>query len=555
MERKLVASLIIYLFLALNGLYSQINSEHPNILWVVCEDISPTLSMYGDSTAKTPHLDELASMATVYANAFTTAGVCAPSRSALITGVHQTAIGTMHMRTGKDVFAWGKREYAEREDFVDIQGDSLRQYAVVIPEEVKCFPEYLRREGYYCTNNAKTDYQFAAPRSAWDENGNKAHWRNRDRNQPFFSVFNIGLTHESRLWRHRDKELTVDPEEVSVPPYLPNTEKSRIDVARHYSNVELMDREVGRIIDELKEDGLYENTIIFFYSDHGGPLPRQKRELFDSGLHVPLIIKMPGQRESRKDAQLISFLDFAPTILSLAGIDLPAYMEGRAFLGQNANQVVREFIFAGADRLDERTDRVRAIRDKEFLYIRNYFSDRSHYEDLGYRKNIPMMQEMLVLKEKGQLNAAQEIWFQNKDWEELYDCKADPHNMNNLVDDPNYREVLSQMRERYRSRLQQYPDLGTIPEAQWIDMMWPDGQQPKTALPHVEKGEASIQLEAATAGSSIVYLFSDEKDLVFDFDLEWQLYSEPLIPGEKQYLYAIAERIGFERSDMIRVKL
>jgi arylsulfatase A-like enzyme len=527
----------------------------PNILWIVCEDISPDLPMYGDSTAKTPNLDALAATGTVYTHAFTTAGVCAPSRSSIITGMHQTSIGTMHMRTGNDVFGWGKREYPEKVDFTDLEGDTLRKYSTVIPEEVKCFPEYLREAGYFCTNNAKTDYQFAAPLSAWDQNGNEAHWRNRSPDQPFFSVFNIGLTHESRLWRHADLPLTVDPESVDVPPYLQDTELSREIIARHYSNIELMDARVGEIIAELKGDGLYEETIIFFYSDHGGPLPREKRELFDSGLHVPLIIKMPGQDSPGEEDQLVSFVDLAPTMLSLTGLSPPAYMHGQAFLGVFRSPVERKYIHAASDRLDECTDRIRIIRDDRFLYIYNAFPEKPHYEDLAYRKNIPSMVELLEMKSDGHLNQAQLIWFEPKAREELYYCPSDPYNMDNRINDPIFADKLSEMRMARLQYQQEVPDLGLIPEGQFIDMIWPGGEQPVTATPVVRWEKGKLVLECGTPGASISYRFSVDGKESFDFYSGWKLYSEPMVPVDQEFLYVVSERIGFHISEMVRVKL
>ena len=247
--------------------------RQPNIVWIVTEDISPTLSFYGDKTAKTPNLDALAKESMIYDNAFAVVGVCGPSRSSIITGMYPTSIGTMHMRTGKDVHSWGRHSYSKETTKQDLSGEPIIEYSAVIPENVKCYTEYLRASGYFCTNNQKTDYQFASPVTAWDENSKKAHWRNRPKNKPFFSVFNIGTTHESQLWKKNDLPLTVNPKKVKVPPYLPDTEVSRNTIARHYSNIELMDAEVGEFIQQLKDDGLYDNTIIFFYSDHGGPLP------------------------------------------------------------------------------------------------------------------------------------------------------------------------------------------------------------------------------------------------------------------------------------------
>lgn len=550
---------IVYLLLSFflfgnSFLSAQTLEKNTNILWIVCEDISPDLSMYGDSTAKTPHLDALAANVTVFTHAFTTAGVCAPSRSSIITGMHQTSIGTMHMRTGNDVFSWGKREYPAKVDFTDLEGDTLRKYSTVIPEEVRCFPEYLRAEGYFCSNNAKTDYQFAAPLSAWNQNGDKAHWRNRKPGQPFFSVFNIGLTHESRLWRHADLPLTVDPGKVEVPPYLQDTKLSREIIARHYSNIELMDARVGEIIAELKEDGLYDDTVIFFYSDHGGPLPREKREVFDSGIHVPLIVK-PMQGQAKKmDAQLISFVDLAPTILSLAGIQAPNHMQGQAFMGEYEAAKDRAYIYAASDRLDECTDRIRIVRDERFLYVYNAYPEKAHYEDLAYRKNIPSMIELLELKEDSLLNEAQERWFVPKGREELYDCILDPFNMNNLANDPEHLEKLNEMRLARLKHIQKNPDLGLIPEGQFIRMIWPDNVQPQTSTPKYELIDGKIHLACDTPGASISYRFSQDGNERMDFHAGWELYSKPLIPSKGKYLYLVAERIGYKESEMIQVK-
>ena len=328
-------------------------NRKPNIVWIVTEDISPTLSFYGDTTAKTPNLDKLASESLVYDNAFTTVGVCAPSRSSIITGMYPTSIGTTHMRTSHDVFSWGRRDYSAKVDIKDVNGNEIRKYSAVVPNYVKCYTEYLRKAGYYCTNNNKTDYQFAAPVTSWDENSKSAHWRNTPKGKPFFSIFNIDVSHESYLWRNKDLPLTVNPKNVPVPPYLPDNKATRNTIARHYSNVELMDKRVEKIINQLKEDGLYDNTIIFFYSDHGGPLPRGKRAILDSGLKVPFMVKDAKGTKGRTD-RLISFVDLAPTMLSLAGVKPLDYMEGKAFMG-SYNTEKRDFVYVvqkqGSDEL------------------------------------------------------------------------------------------------------------------------------------------------------------------------------------------------------------
>tara|TARA_R110002049_G_scaffold18043_3_gene69418 strand:+ start:847 stop:2535 length:1689 start_codon:yes stop_codon:yes gene_type:complete len=526
--------------------------NQPNIFWIVTEDISPTLSFYGDTTAKTPNLDALAKESMVYDNAFAPVGVCAPARSSIITGMYPTSIGTMHMRTGQDVMGWGRRSY-EKVDRVDLEGNLIMQYSAVIPEQVKCYTEYLRAAGYYCTNNEKTDYQFAAPVTAWDENNNKAHWRNAPKGKPFFSVFNIGTTHESQLWKKSDLPLTVNPKDVKVPPYLPDNDATRNTIARHYSNVELMDAEVGAFIKQLKDDGLYDNTIVFFYSDHGGSLPRQKREIYDSGLRVPFMIKGINAEKGRT-GRMISFVDLAPTMLSLAGVEPPKYMEGKAFLGE-FDTAERDYIFGTSDRFDEFTDRIRAVRNQQYLYLRNDFPQLTKYKDLDYRKQVPMMPVFLQLEKENKLNEVQQIWFDTKTEEELYDCKADPHNINNLAENPEYMSILAEMRTTLVNHLKDRKDYGLTPEAEMIQHMWPDFQQPITEnviLSTVEvDGKELVSMSSKTNGASIAYYISDKPNEKLDFNSGWKLYSEPISVEKGKFLYAMAQRIGFKESEII----
>ena len=550
-------ALLLSLLLTISCI-AQKNNQQPNILWIVTEDISPTLSFYGDTTAKTPNLDTLAKESMIYDNAFATVGVCAPSRSSIITGMYPTSIGTMHMRTGKDVMSWGKRVYKKDYGRNDINGKPIREYSAVIPENIKCYTEYLRAAGYFCTNNEKTDYQFAAPVTAWNENNKKAHWRNRPKNKPFFAVFNIGTTHESRLWKNENLPLTVNPKNVPVPPYLPDNDATRHTIARNYSNIELMDAEVGAFIKQLKEDGLYDNTIIFFYSDHGGPLPRQKREIYDTGLKVPFMIKaINGTVKGRTD-RLISFVDLAPTMLSLIGVKIPKYMQGKAFLGVQ-NTEPRNYVYGSSDRFDGFTDRIRSVRNKQFLYLRNSFPEKVKYKDVAYRKNIPMMPVFLKLKEEGKLNTTQNSWFNTKTTEELYDCKKDPHNLINLADKPEYASKLQEMRIALFNQMQNEPDLGQIPEAQLIDMMWPNFKQPITkdvTLSAVETPQGKkISLSTSTKGASIAYLVSDNADEKLDFNSDWQLYTKPFITEKGKYLYTMAQRIGYKESEISKIKL
>jgi arylsulfatase A-like enzyme len=530
-------------------------SEKYNILWLSCEDISPLLSFYGDSTAKTPVLDKLASESMVFTNAFATVGVCAPARSSIITGMYPVSIGTMHMRTGKDVFAWGKRVYKEKTDNIDVNGESLREYSAVISPKVKCFTEYLREEGYYCTNNAKTDYQFAAPVTAWDENGESAHWKNAPIEKPFFSVFNFGITHESRIWRNKDIELTVSPDSVPLPPYFPNTETIRNDVARCYSNIELLDKLIGEKIKEIETAGLLDKTIIFFFSDHGGPLPRGKREHYDSGLRVPLLVRFPNGENAGKIYDMVSFVDFAPTILSLAGINSKDYMQGQAFLGEYKRETKRKYIYGSGDRFDEFSDMIRCMRDEQFLYVKNFHPELPKYKDVGYRKNMDMMNEMLRLKEESKLDSVQQIWFsESKTSEELYDCINDPFQVNNIANKPEYAEILSKYRKELQKWQEEVGDLGFIPEKQLINQMWPNGIQPKTINPEIVVNNGNVSLRCETEGASIAYLIS-EKETNPGLDSGWILYSKPFQLKEGENLFVLANRIGFADSDIIHQKM
>ncbi|MDG2280263.1 MAG: sulfatase [Flavicella sp.] len=543
-------SLFIMLLLLTFSLKSQV--QHPNILWIVCEDTSPTLSMYGDNTAKTPNLDAFAKEAMVFENAFATVGVCAPSRSTIITGMYATSIGTMHMRTGMDIQSWGKRVYKNDIPVNDIEKNPIIQYSAVIPTSVKCFPEYLRANGYFCTNNQKTDYQFAAPVTAWDQNNNKAHWRNTPKGKPFFSVFNIDLTHESKLWKHEKYALTVNPDSVEVPPYLQDTYISRKTIARNYSNIEMMDKKFGELINQLKKDGLYNNTIVFFYSDHGGPLPRQKREILDSGLKVPLMIKSIDSKTIGRTDRLVSFVDLAPTMLSLANVNVPKYMDGKAFLGIHEKKD-REYVYGSSDRFDEYTDRIRSVRDKQFLYLKNYYPELKKYKDLSYRKQVPLMLDLLNLAGANELDAIQRIWFDTKTEEELYDCISDPHNLNNLANKPEFDQELKRMRKALKA--QKSKDYAKQPEAEMIAKMWPDNIQPQTKPVLVQQKKERITLKCKTKGASIAYFVSDKNNLKLDFNSGWQLYSKPMNLESGQFLYTMAERIGFKASVIESTKI
>lgn len=553
------------LIVSINGM-SQTKVDQPNILWIVCEDIGPYVGAYGDKGVKTPNIDQLAREGTKYTKAFTTAGVCAPSRSSIITGMYQTSLGTQHMRTGGNP-----------------KNLPLAPYSAVIPSYVKCFPEYLRAAGYYCTNNVKQDYQFTPPVTVWDENSAAASWRNRSEDQPFFSVFNLAITHEMNLFIRQKEPLSTDPNQVEVPVYYPDTETARNDIARQISNIELMDQQVGQLLDMLKEDGLYENTYIFFYSDHGGALPWMKRELLDRGIHIPLVIKFPnGENAGISDGQMVSGVDFPPTVLSLAGIPVPLYMQGKAFLGRQKSKSPRKYIFAARDRMGTEYDRVRAVRDERYKYIYNYMPEKPYYQDLNFRKDVPLMKEILALKENNELDSITMTWFNTKQEEELYDTQNDPNELNNLVNDPTYRDKLEEMRAAFHVWSTTTGDRGELPEKQMIDQMWNNqGSAPKTSLPEIYESDEGIKLYCDTDGASIGYqILSSTKDPVslvhpivswdfgsilkrvgkngedFSSEQPWSIYKpdHPIILSQGDTLMVKAMRIGYEEANTTYIK-
>lgn len=508
--------------------------SQPNILWITCEDMSPDLPMFGDATVATPNLSNLAAEGIRYNQVYTTAGVCAPSRSALITGMYATTMGTHNMRTGSGA----------RAGLIDYEG--------VPPQEVKCFPEYLRAAGYYCTNNVKTDYQFGVPFTAWDENSTKAHWRNRPAGKPFFSVFNIERTHESQIWVHKDKPLRVDPNKIKLPPYYPETPVIRRDVARYYDNIMVMDSIAGIILKQLREDGLEKNTIVFFFSDHGAGLPWYKREIHGRGLHVPLIIRFPNkQNAGTTNNDLISFIDFAPSVLSLTNQVIPKHMQGQAFLGPKKSAQPNRYIYAARDRMDELNDMARSVRDRRFHYIRNYQPEKPYYQDLPYRRQMDLMNEILRLKQENKLGPVTKRWFETKAPEELYDIQKDPYELKNLATDPAYKKEINRMREAHLEWTVKTNDKGYIPEKDLIERMWPGLKQPETADPVAETvstsgNESMVKLSCPTTGASIGYRF--------DNDEKWQLYHQPVsVPKSGQLIFS-SIRYGYKRSKEVSVR-
>ena len=522
-------------------------TDRPNILWISVEDTSPRFGCYGDPIARTPNIDRLAAGGCRFPNAFSTAGVCAPSRSAIITGMYQTSIGTHHMRTTHS------NKHAR---------NMATPYSAVPPPYVKTFTEYLRGAGYYCTNNNKTDYQFTPPITAWDDNSNQGHWRNREEGQPFFSVFNPGVTHESGMWEKDDKPLTTNPDDVQLPPYLPDTLKARKALARQYDNLATADARVGELLDQLEEDGLAENTIVFLWSDHGEGLPRGKRWPYDAGIRIPLIVRWNEVITPNTETdQLVSLIDLGPTVLSLCGIQVPQHIQGQPFLGPQ--KVERDYIFATRDRYDESYDMIRAVRDKKYKYIRNYYPEKPYLLWIPYRNRHPVMQEMWRLYAENKLEGDQLTMFRYpRPTEELYDVENDRYELHNLAEDVSHADVLQRMRNTLAEWQSEFGDMGDISEEQMKAKWYPNGEQPQTASPIFipinatnlgrepvqENGEWEapllLQLHCSTQGASIAYTMEQGEDV------HWKLYTEPLrLEKGESTIRTKAIRIGYKESD------
>lgn len=435
-------------------------ADRPSILWLTAEDMSPNLGCYGDEQARTPRLDAFARESVRFTRAFATAPVCSPSRSCLITGMFATSLGTQRLRS----------EFP-------------------VPAEFGPFTARLREAGYHCSNNVKTDYNLrdeaAFIRAAWDESSPKAHWRARRDGQPFFAVFNFMTTHQSRTsaWPHEQFEKEVgsqlspgerhDPARMSPPPFYPDTAESHRAWARYHDCITRMDQQAGELLDQLAADGLAEDTIVFFYADHGMGMPRGKRCLQDSGLRVPLLIRFPKKwahlapsQPGSTSGRLVSFVDFAPTVLSLCGVKAPAHFQGSAFLGPDAG-APHEFIHGARDRVDEAFDLSRSVRDARWLYIRNFMPHLPWMQPESYSDTSTFRQEFKRLAAAGKLAPAPMTYAApRRALEELYDTGADPHQLQNLAAAPEHRAVLEKMRAELRRWQLATRDAGFLTEPQ-----------------------------------------------------------------------------------------
>lgn len=424
-------------FLAAGTLLAQ--GTRPNILWITCEDMGPHIGCFGDTFAKTPALDGLAERGLRYRRCWSNAPVCAPARTTIISGMYPPALGAEHMRSEIGMGA-GR----------------------------KMFPQLLREAGYYTSNNSKEDYNLTLTGKVWDESSGRAHWRNRAQGQPFFSVFNHVGTHESQI-RTRPHEWKHSFEGVRVPAYHPDVKEVRQDWAQYYDNIEGMDTWAGGILKQLAEDGLAEDTIVFFYSDHGSGMPRNKRWPYDSGLRVPLILSVPEKfgalrpaeyKAGGETARPISFVDLAPTVLRLAGAGAAPYHQGVDFTAGKA----REYVFGFRGRMDERYDMVRTAFDGRYVYVRNYMPHKIYGQHIAYMFETPTTRVWKELYDAGKLNAAQRKFWERKPFEELFDVSKDKDEVVNLAGTE--LGVLGRMRKALDEWIVSTGDRGFLPEAE-----------------------------------------------------------------------------------------
>lgn len=432
------------------ALVSSLAAERPNIIWIVGEDLGPELGCYGDRNARTPNMDRLAAAGARFTRAFTHAPVCAPSRSGLITGRYPIAIGTHHMRSK-------------------------------LKNPPPAFTTYLRQAGYFVAWPGKTDFNFDVPEDYFDTTTN---WLNNARNhprKPFFAYINLFETHESQIRLAQDKfdKLTAvlppehrqDPARIKLPPYHPDTAVVRRDLANYYELVSVVDHRLGEVLRKIEDAGLAENTVIFFFGDHGRGLPRSKRWVYDSGIHVPLIIQWPGKvKPGTVREDLVSFVDFGATALALAGVEIPKELDGQAILSPDGSAPkARKYVYAARDRMDETPDRIRAVRDQRFKYIRNYQPELPYAQKISYMEEMPTMQEWRRLNAEGKLTGAQKNFFAaSKPAEELYDTESDPHEVKNLAGSAEHTAKLKELRAALDEWIRKTGDLGAIPEPELI---------------------------------------------------------------------------------------
>lgn len=440
--------MIRILMLAMLGALSTLPgraAEKPNILWLTSEDHGPHMGCYGDPIARTPNIDALAAKGMIFKKAWSVCPVCAPARTAIITGVYPSSSGGLHMRS-----------------------------MVPLPPEIKLYPQLLREAGYYCTNNSKEDYNVPKSGMVWNDSSGMATWKNRKEGQPFFAIFNSTKSHESQL-RTRPHKAITDPAKVRVPAYHPDTPEVRQDWAQYHDKVSEADADAGKRLKELADAGLADDTIVFYFGDHGSGMPRSKRWPSNSGLHVPMVVYFPEKWKSLapkeykaggQSDRMVSFVDLAPTLLSLAGVQPPKWMQGHAFAGPFQSEP-QPYIYGERGRMDERMDGVRSVTDGRYVYLRNYYPHVSQAQRVAYQFETPTTRVWRALFDSGKANEAQGIfWKEPKAPEELYDLQSDPDEVKNLAASPEHRAVLEKLRKAQRDHLMATRDICLLPEGE-----------------------------------------------------------------------------------------
>ncbi|MCP5516867.1 MAG: sulfatase [Verrucomicrobiales bacterium] len=434
-------------------------APRPNILWLIAEDMGPELACYGHPGVRTPNLDRLAAQGVRFTRAFTVAPVCSASRSAFMTGMYQTSIGAHNHRSHRD------------------DGFAL-------PPGVRVLTDWLRDAGYFTANlvnltgdpderffrgTGKTDWNFAYEGRPFDS----AVWSDLPGHQPFYAQINFSETHRGAEWNsaHQHIEQPADPDEVVLPPYYPDHPEARADWAQYLNAVMALDRKIGYVLDQLEADGLADRTIVVFMADHGRAMIRGKQWPYDSGLHIPLIIRWPaafptppGWRAGEVDERLVASIDLTATTLRMAGVKPPLTMQGRPFLGEDA--VTRQFVFGGRDRGDETVDRIRTVRSLRYRYLRNYHPDRPFLQLNRYKEfSYPVISLMRDLAAEGRLDEAQaRLLAPTRPPEELYDLESDPYEIHNLAASPAHEDVLRQLRAALDTWIVESNDQGRFPE-------------------------------------------------------------------------------------------
>jgi arylsulfatase A-like enzyme len=433
------------------------SDEKPNILWIVTEDNSiHYMDLYKSGGAEMPTISQLANQGVVFNNAFSNAPVCSVARSTIITGVYAPRIGTQYHR---------------------------KMSKVKLPKNIKPLPAYLNQAGYYTSNNAKEDYNFIKENKVWDESSKKASYKNRKEGQPFFHVQNFHNTHEGQL-HFNSKQLTSaletnELDSIMPFPFHPDTPTFRYTQSLYYNHHKDVDKEMGKFLKDLKDEGLMDNTIIFYYGDHGGVLPRSKGYLYETGLNVPMVVYVPEKwkhlnpfKIGSRTSTFVDFVDLVPTVLSLAGVNIPKGLDGTPFLGKNIDKTEIEkqnTTFGYADRFDEKYDLVRSVRKGKYKYIRNYqpFNVDGIYN--FYRYKMLAYKEWYKLFQEGKLNDVQSQFFKPRLPEALYDIENDPYETQNLASSVEHQNKLLDLRSILNNHVMNQPDLSFFPEPYFLE--------------------------------------------------------------------------------------